>query len=62
MAMPVRLDVFDLQGRRVARLADRVLPAGATVLAWDGAAAHGMYFARLVTPHATRWSKIARTR
>jgi flagellar hook assembly protein FlgD len=47
------VDLFDLSGRRVRNLADRVLPAGATVLPWDGrddagkAMPRGVYFARL---------------
>ncbi|MFI5371879.1 MAG: hypothetical protein ACHQ52_09995, partial [Candidatus Eisenbacteria bacterium] len=61
-AMPARVEVFDLQGRRLATLADQELPAGATVLPWDGAAARGIYFARLVTPRVTRWSRIVRIR
>ena len=53
---PVRADVFDLQGRRVATLADRVLAAGAQVLAWNGRdatgarAGRGLYFVRVLTP------------
>jgi hypothetical protein len=48
----VRLDVMDLQGRLVQRLADGALPAGEHRVAWDGrtgnAAAHsGVYFAVL---------------
>lgn len=51
----VRLDLFDLQGRKVVTLADRELPAGATVVRWDGrrgdgmAASPGLYFARLLS-------------
>jgi hypothetical protein len=61
-AMPARVEVFDLQGRRLATLADRGFPAGASVLPWAGAVPHGMYFARLVTADAVRWSKIVRYR
>jgi hypothetical protein len=52
----VRVDLFDLSGRRVRNLADRVLPTGATVLPWDGrndagqAMPRGVYFARLTGP------------
>jgi len=55
-AAQVRVDLFDLSGRRVRNLADRVLPAGATVLPWDGrdeagqAMPRGVYFARLTGP------------
>jgi hypothetical protein len=51
-----RVDVFDVQGRRLATLADRDFAAGAHVLAWDGRdaggarAARGLYFVRLTTP------------
>jgi hypothetical protein len=53
---PVRVELFDLSGRRVRTLADHALPAGATVLTWDGreaggaAVRPGVYFARLATP------------
>jgi flagellar hook assembly protein FlgD len=63
-SQPARLDVFDLQGRRVRTLADRRLPRGATVLEWDGrdaagaAVPRGLYFARLTTPLATRTARI----
>jgi hypothetical protein len=59
-----RLDVFDLQGRRVRRVADRMLPKGATVMAWDGhdeAGARlprGIYFARLTTPSTVLTTRI----
>ncbi|HEY3215870.1 MAG TPA: FlgD immunoglobulin-like domain containing protein, partial [Candidatus Eisenbacteria bacterium] len=49
----VRLAVYDALGRRVRTLIDRVLPAGATELSWDGHDAagarvgSGVYFARL---------------
>jgi hypothetical protein len=61
-AMPARVEIFDLQGRRLATLADRELPAGPTVLSWVTGAPHGIYFARLVTPRVTRWSRIVRVR
>jgi hypothetical protein len=48
---PVRLEVFDLMGRRVAVLADGVLPAGAHEVSFDGSAlASGLYLYRLQTP------------
>jgi flagellar hook assembly protein FlgD len=49
----VRLEVFDLAGRAVRRLADEALPAGPTARVWDGtddrgaAVAPGRYWARL---------------
>ena len=63
-AAAVRLDVFDLQGRRVRTLADRTLPQGATVLPWDGrdsngrALARGVYFTRLRTGRVTLSSRV----
>jgi glycosyl hydrolase family 43 len=63
-----RVDLFDVQGRRLARLADRTLPRGATVLVWEGRdaggarAARGVYFARLHTRHGVRWTRFVVTR
>jgi hypothetical protein len=37
----VSLEVFDLQGRLVARLADELLPAGAHVREWTGVSERG---------------------
>jgi len=67
-AARTRLDVYDLQGRRVRTLADHDLAAGANVLSWDGrdaggvAVGRGLYFARLATPFATRTVKVVLTR
>lgn len=52
-AEPVRLEVFDLQGRLVDRPIDGTLPAGWHRLQWNGAAsgrpvAAGVYFLRVV--------------
>lgn len=55
-AVQARVDLFDLSGRRVRNLARRVLPAGVSVLPWDGrddsgaAMPRGLYFARLTAP------------
>jgi hypothetical protein len=55
-AGPVRLSVYDVHGREVARLADRTFTAGAHALAWRGHAdggrplPAGTYFAKLDTP------------
>jgi flagellar hook assembly protein FlgD len=55
-----RLEVFDLAGRRVRVLVDQELPAGASVIPWDGredngtAVRRGVYFARLTTPAIQR--------
>jgi len=60
----VKLDLYDLQGRRVRNLVDRELPIGATVVLWDGrngdgwAVPKGMYFARLVTPEGVRTARV----
>lgn len=49
----VRTEVFDVGGRRVARLPDRRLPAGVSEIVWDGhtdagsLAAPGVYWARV---------------
>jgi len=48
----VRLEVLDLQGRLVAKLADGPLAAGTQQVTWNGASGHGpalpgIYFARL---------------
>lgn len=54
MASPVKLDVFDLLGRRVARLADAVYPAGAHRAEWNlrdlngSRARSGFYMVRMV--------------
>jgi glycosyl hydrolase family 43/flagellar hook capping protein FlgD len=64
-AATVRVDLFDLAGRRIRNLADRTLPAGATVISWDGRdaggqpARPGIYFARLTTPHGQRTVRLA---
>jgi flagellar hook assembly protein FlgD len=49
----VHLDIYDIQGRRVARLADEVLAAGEHERVWDGRnsqgreLASGVYLAQL---------------
>ena len=54
-AAAARLDLFDLGGRRVRTLADRVLDVGAHVIEWDGrdrdgrSVPRGLYFARLIS-------------
>ena len=45
---PVRLEVFDVQGRRVAMLANAFASAGWHEIQWNGrAVASGLYFMRL---------------
>ena len=59
---PVRLDVFDVTGRRVASLLSETLPAGPHEVTWNGRddagrrLASGTYFYRLTTTteHQTR--------
>jgi flagellar hook assembly protein FlgD len=52
-AAHAKLELFDLSGRRLRSLADRVLDTGAHVVPWDGRdfegrrAPPGLYFARL---------------
>jgi len=65
-AGPVRLEVFDIQGRRVAGLVDRELPEGTHTLSWDGTAGGvrlppGIYLCRLLTPSGVRTHKLLMT-
>lgn len=65
---PVRLDIYDAQGRRVRNLVERELPKGATVVLWDGRGASGVavtpgvYFGRLTTPQGGRTVRLVRLR
>ena len=60
----VRLDVYDIRGRRVKTLWDGHLDQGRTMLTWQGrdnnarAAASGVYFVRFLAPQATETKKI----
>ena len=64
-AAPVRLEVFDLSGRRVANVVSEEVEAGHHELRWspresgDGIAA-GLYFARFSVPGTTRMLRIVR--
>lgn len=55
-ATPARVDLFDLHGRRLRTLMDRVVEAGVHRVPWDGRdeegrlAPRGLYFARLAVP------------
>lgn len=59
----VRIEVYDVQGRRVAALYDGIAPAGPFTAAWDGrdqqghAAPGGVYLFRLVTPRRTAFTR-----
>ncbi len=60
----VRLAIFDLAGRRVATLADGVLPSGYRTAAWNGTAddgtavSSGVYFARVEANGETATRKV----
>ena len=59
-----RVDLFDVTGRRVRTLAARELPAGASVLPWDGrddagaSLRRGVYFARLQASGCVRTARV----
>jgi hypothetical protein len=61
---PVRLEIFDLSGRRVAGLVDGSLPPGAHARVWNGtndagrAVGSGAYFARLLTREGIHSEKL----
>jgi hypothetical protein len=58
-ASEVRLDVYDVLGRRVATLVDASLPAGSHYTVWDASGfPSGMYFGRLITERSTISSKV----
>jgi hypothetical protein len=55
----VELDVYDVRGRRVARLAGGTRPAGIHIVTWDARRlASGTYFVRLRTPAFTRTERV----
>jgi hypothetical protein len=54
----VRLEVFDVSGRRVAVLAQGAQDAGEQYLTWDGRAAPGVYLVRLEAGGEQRTAKI----
>jgi hypothetical protein len=61
---PVRLEVFDLGGRMVAKIVDGVMAPGVHVQSWNGMngdgskAQSGVYFARLTTREGTQGAKL----
>lgn len=59
-AGPVRAEIFDVRGRRVATLHDGPLPAGTTALVWKPrpAPASGVYFLRVTASGQTRSLKL----
>jgi hypothetical protein len=67
-AVPVRLTVYDISGRVVARPADGLLPSGDHVIAWDGrdgtgrALPSGIYLYRIDAGGVSRHAKIVKLR
>ncbi len=65
---PVTLAIYDLSGARVDLLADRVYPAGAHAVSWDGRGANGLplpsgiYLARAVTGTAVQTRRMTLVR
>lgn len=63
-ALAVRLDLYDVMGRRLRTLVNRKLPIGDTVVPWDHSGAtgatvsSGMYFARLTYESGSRVARI----
>jgi FlgD Ig-like domain len=63
-AAPVSLEIYDLGGRRLARVVDGMLPAGRHVMSWtpvDDAGrglAAGLYFARFQAPGLVRTHRL----
>ncbi|MFO7655376.1 MAG: M1 family aminopeptidase [Candidatus Krumholzibacteriia bacterium] len=68
MPGPVRLDLFDLRGRRVRTLVDGDRPAGRTLVEWDGRGrtgeelSSGTYLARLTTAAGMQTRKLTLAR
>jgi hypothetical protein len=64
----VRLDVFDVTGRRVRGLVNGALPRGRYVVGWDGRddasreVGPGIYYLRLVTPTTRETQRVVRIR
>jgi hypothetical protein len=52
------LDVFDVRGRRVARLVDGPLEAGTHLVSWRDGTASGVYFARLQSDSIVKIKKL----
>ncbi|GAB5518165.1 MAG: hypothetical protein RhofKO_04160 [Rhodothermales bacterium] len=62
-ALPIRLEVFDTLGRRLATLADGWQPAGTHTLDWNaGDAPSGVYFARLQAGGQVHTLRMVRSR
>jgi hypothetical protein len=56
----VKVDLFSIRGRRLARLAEGVVPAGWSEVTWDGRDGHGnrvapgLYVCRIAAEDGTR--------
>jgi hypothetical protein len=66
-ASPVRLEIFDVTGRRVLRLLEKNLAAGAHSFSWDGTdggspVPEGVYFLRLEAAEFRQTRKLTRLR
>ncbi len=64
-ASPAKLEVFNVEGRRLATLVDATLAAGSYAYEWDAAKtrAHGaVFFAKLTTPAGTETRKFTMVR
>ena len=65
---PVRLSLHDVTGSEVARLLQRLAPAGVSSVTWDGRDANGrpvaagVYFVRLESPDGVRTHKLVLAR
>ncbi|HEY2955667.1 MAG TPA: choice-of-anchor D domain-containing protein [Candidatus Eisenbacteria bacterium] len=63
-AAPVSLELFDMNGRRIARLVAGEVPAGHREVGWNAAGergerlAAGLYFARFATPGLSRTQRV----
>jgi len=64
----VGVEVFDVTGRRLRRLDEAALPAGASELRWDGTddagqtVANGLYFLRVLSPAGPVTTRVTRLR
>ncbi len=64
----VKMDVYDVQGRRLASLADQVFAAGDHELVWNGRddrgqeLPSGIYFVKIATPQASEVQKLVMAR
>ena len=60
----IEVAIYDIKGRRITKLADRVFEPGRHSVAWDGNDAHGdaacsgIYFYRLLTPEKAHTGKV----